>query len=187
LSLPGLQGLSTADVGQLPATLRSGLALAGANRVSHGLDLGLGPAGGTGDDGIWTALEVGESDLAAADLIVLSACETGLGKSAGGEGLLGLQRALQAASARAVVASLWRVNDDATQALMAEFYRNLWARHRGRLDSLRAAQLALLRGTLPATAAPDRGVGALVPNVPATPGRLPPAYWAGFVLSGDWR
>jgi CHAT domain-containing protein len=183
LSLPGLQGLSPADIGQLPPALRSGLVLAGVNR----LFLSPGPAGSTGDDGIWTALEVGESELTGVDLVVLSACETGLGQAAGGEGLLGLQRAFQAAGARAVVASLWRVNDDATRVLMAEFYRNLWARRRGRLDALRAAQLALLRGTLPSPAAPDRGVGALVPNVPPAPARLPPAYWAGFVLSGEWR
>ena len=184
-ALPALQGLAPADAGQLPPTLRSGLALAGANRAP----LGLRPAGDTGDDGIWTALEVGGSDLSRVELVVLSACETGLGQSAGGEGLLGLQRAFQAAGARTVLASLWKVNDDATRALMVEFYRNLWTRRLGRLESLRAAQLALLRGTLPAAASGgrDRGVGALVPIARPTPGRLPPAFWAGFVLSGDWR
>jgi CHAT domain-containing protein len=59
----------------------------------------------------------------------------------------------------------------------------------GKLESLRAAQLALLRGTLPPPppAGPDRGVGALVRNAPTAAGRLAPAYWAGFVLSGDRR
>jgi CHAT domain-containing protein len=181
-NLPGLQGLSWADAGQVPATLRSGLALAGANRIVLGR-----AAPEVSDDGIWTALEVGESDLSAVELVVLSACETALGQAAGGEGLLGLERAFQAAGARTVVASLWRVNDDATRVLMSEFYRNLWTRRLGRLESLRAAQLGLLRGNYPGANGPDRGVGAIVPNAANAPGRLPPAFWGAFVLAGDWR
>ena len=77
--------------------LLSGLALAGANRPHE-----LGQ-----DDGILTALEVAALDLAGVELVTLSACETGLGESAGGEALLGLQRAFQVAGARGVVATLW--------------------------------------------------------------------------------
>src|SRR5262249_26250837 len=90
--------------------LLSGLALAGANR--HAERTAADPSL---HDGILTALEVAELDLGNTDLVVLSACETGLGRAAGGEGLLGLQRAFQVAGARTVVASLWKVDDQATQ------------------------------------------------------------------------
>ena len=152
--------------------LLSGIALAGADRP---------PEPGK-DDGILTALEVAELDLAGTDLVVLSACETGLGQSAGGEGLLGLQRAFQVAGAGAVVASLWKVGDRPTQALMARFYENLWKDNKGRLESLREAQLWMLREGR------DRN---LIPEGQGTPAgrpeRTPPFYWAAFVLSGDWR
>jgi CHAT domain-containing protein len=91
--------------------LQSGLVVAGANAE---------PGPGE-DDGILTALEVAEMDLSGCELAVLSACETGLGKEAGGEGLLGLQRAFQVAGARSVVAGLWKVDDLATEKLMAAF------------------------------------------------------------------
>src|SRR5205807_2668052 len=76
--------------------------------------------------GILTALEVSEMDLGKCELAVLSACQTGLGKEAGGEGLLGLQRAFQVAGARSSVASLWEVHDEATRRLMTGFYRAWW-------------------------------------------------------------
>jgi CHAT domain-containing protein len=161
--------------------LLSGLVLAGANR---------GPAadatGTLRDDGILTASEMASLDLRGADLVVLSACETGLGPVAGGEGVLGLQRALQVSGARTVIASLWRVRDAATEALMSEFYRNLWDRKLGKLESLRQAQLTILHDF-------DAQEGKLRPSnagkkkTAKDPGRLPPQYWAAFVLSGDWR
>ena len=152
--------------------LLSGLALAGANRP---------PEPGK-DDGVLTALEVAELDLEGVDLTVLSACETGLGEPAGGEGLLGLQRAFQEAGARGVVASLWSTEDEPTRALMVRFYENLWQKRMGKLEALREAQLWMLReGRV-------RGLVPLDEEQPASrPGRVPPRYWAAFILSGDWR
>jgi CHAT domain-containing protein len=153
--------------------LLSGLVLAGANKeVKPGEE-----------DGILTALEVSEMDLSGLELAVLSACETGLGKEAGGEGLLGLQRAFSVAGCRSVVASLWKVDDRATQTLMAAFYRAYWGEKVvSRVEALRQAQLSLLK----------EGVrGQVSKALPVRPGRkedrLPPYYWAAFVLSGDWR
>ena len=116
--------------------LLSGVALAGANRP---------PEPGQ-DDGILTATEVAELDLSGVELVALSACETGLGESAGGEGVLGLQRAFQEAGVGGVVASLWSVDDAATRALMERFYQNLWQERMGKLAALREAQLWMLRG-----------------------------------------
>ena len=158
------------DVGGFHPGLLSGLVFAGANRTPT-LDAA---------DGILTALEVGELDLRGVELAGLSACETGLGEAAGGEGLLGLQRAFQVAGARSVVASLWQVQDDATRKLMERFYENLWLKKLPRLVALREAQLWMLREGA------KRGFGRA--DHPADQKRrLPPYYWAGFVLSGDWR
>ena len=104
--------------------LLSGLVLAGANR----------PVLDGQEDGILTALEVSGLDLSHVELATLSACKTGLGESAGGEGLLGLQRAFQLAGAKTTVASLWKVPDKATQVLMARFYDNLWQKKMSKLS-----------------------------------------------------
>jgi CHAT domain-containing protein/Tfp pilus assembly protein PilF len=153
--------------------LLSGLVLAGANK-----EVKLGE-----EDGILTALEVSEMDLGGLELAVLSACETGLGKQAGGEGLLGLQRAFSVAGCRSVVASLWKVDDRATQTLMAAFYRAYWGEKVvSRVEALRQAQLSLLKEGVRGT------VGKALPVRPVRKDdRLPPYYWAAFVLSGDWR
>ncbi|MCC7334774.1 MAG: CHAT domain-containing protein [Pirellulaceae bacterium] len=159
---------------QFSPGLLSGLAFAGANL----------PATPERDDGILTAEEISSLSLEGVDLVVLSACETGLGKDAGGEGLLGVQRAFQVAGAKATVASLWNVSDSATRRLMEQFYRNYWQRDMSKLDALRAAQLQLLDE-------PDESRGSIVVNAtePTNQGsrRLPPKYWAAFSLSGDWR
>jgi CHAT domain-containing protein len=100
---------------------------------------------------------------------------------AGGEGLLGLQRAFQVAGARSVVASLWKVGDEPTRALMAHFYENLWRKGQPPAEALREAQLYLLREGL------RRGVGGIRRDDAESlkSDRLPPFYWAAFVLSTD--
>ena len=171
----------------------SGVVLAGANLPPKTDGLGLP----TGEDGILTAEEIVYLDLRDTELVVLSACETGLGRVAGGEGVMGLQRAFHLAGARAVVASLWKVDDNATKALMVEFYKNLWQKKMGKLEALRQAQLAMIRSYDPETGQ-LRGPGAIQPVDPdrlaAAPDAaadqdqpLPPFYWAAFQLSGDWR
>ncbi len=157
--------------------LLSGLALAGANR-SDKAGTFLEP---DADDGILTAEEIGAQNLDGVELVVLSACETGLGKAAGGEGLLSLQRAFQSAGARAVVASLWSVPDEETRSLMEAFYENQWQKQMGVLRALREAQLRVLSGS------PNRSVAQGDAQATLPPKRLSPQYWAAFVLSGDWR
>jgi CHAT domain-containing protein len=156
--------------------LLCGLALAGANCQT--LDPGQ-------DDGILTALEVSSLDLAGVELAVLSACETGLGQTAGqtagGEGLLGLQRAFQVAGAKTVKAGLWQIPDRETMLLMQRFYQNVWTKRLPKAQALRESQIWMLK-----EAKPGRGLD--VPEEDAqTSKRLLPKYWAGFVLSGDWR
>jgi CHAT domain-containing protein len=146
--------------------LLSGLALAGANQPD------------ADDDGILTAEDVEALDLSGTRLVVLSACETGLGQAAGGEGLLGLQRAFAASGARTVIGSLWKIDDVVTRDLMERFYTNLWDKEMGKLDALREAQLWVLT---------ERGTRGLEPEDETPSPRLPPRYWAAFVLSGDWR
>lgn len=166
------------------AGLLSGVALAGANRGLAGARSGEESL----DDGILTAAEFAEIDLTRARLVVLSACETGLGDTAGGEGLLSLQRALHVAGARSAVTSLWRVPDDATRALMTEFYANLWQKGRPPLLALREAQRTIMTAYDPKRGVVVRGPAGERPLRPAPAGkRLPPFFWAGFVLSGDWR
>jgi len=176
-----LHGPRTAEV---HAGLLSGLALAGANRAGQAEARDV-LAENDSDDGILTAEELGTQNLDGVQLVVLSACETGLGKAAAGEGLLGLQRAFQSAGARTVVASLWSVPDNETRMLMEAFYTNLWTRKQGALDSLRQAQLAMLHGG--GKAGQLRGAERDIEDDHSGHARFSPRYWAAFVLSGDWR
>ncbi len=132
--------------------LRSGLALAGANPRKSGEK-----------DGILTALEVSGQDFHGTKLVVLSACETGLGEVKNGDGVYGMRRSLLLAGARTQVMSLWRVDDAATQGLMGAYYGRL-KQGAGRSDAMRQVQLAML----------------------SDGDRSHPYYWASFIVSGDW-
>lgn len=133
--------------------LRSGLALAGAN---------LGRAS-NGDDGILTAQEAAGLNLWGTKLVVLSACDTGVGEVKTGEGVYGLRRALVLAGSETQMMSLWPVSDRGTRDLMIEFYRAL-QHGSGRSKALRAMQLRLL----------------------TRPDRSHPYFWASFIQSGEW-
>jgi CHAT domain-containing protein len=100
-----------------------------------------------------------------AELIVLSACQTGVGKQIKGEGLIALTRGFMYAGAARVVASVWKVEDLATAELMRKFYRGMFTNGRQPADALRAAQLAMSK---------DKRWQS-------------PYYWAGFIIQGDWQ
>jgi CHAT domain-containing protein/Tfp pilus assembly protein PilF len=160
----------------------SGLVLAGANR----------DAGDAAPDrGIITAEGLIGLRLEGMDLAVLSACETALGEDGGGEGVYGLARAFHVAGCRNVIASLWKVDDGATQALMALFYRNLWEKKLDAAEALRQAQLTLYRHPEAVTVAQKRGIDFTESDLPKTeekpaerPRHAPAAQWAAFTFSG---
>ena len=171
-------------VGRSPLLL-SGIVLAGANRKSTTSDARFDPDGGimTGEALIGLRLE----DL---DLAVLSACETGLGEVAGGEGVFGLRRSFHVAGARNVVSSLWKVEDDATAALMTLFYRKLWSEEKPPLVALREAQLYIYRHPHEiASLASTRGLSpeAMEPTPREDARRAATRQWAAFTLSGLGR
>lgn len=169
--------------------LLSGLVLAGANRPQAFDEQGLP----RGEAGVLTAEAIAAAQLRRLQLAVLSACETGLGDVASGEGVFGLHRAFHQAGARNVVGTLWRVDDQATAALMRVFYHQLWQEGQPPLAALRMAQLSVYRhpeliGPLATTRGPDFARTVKLVAAPASPAtdskRAHPRTWAGFVHSG---
>ncbi len=132
--------------------LRSGLALAGANQGRSG-----------DDDGVLTALEATALDLWGTKLVVLSACDTGVGEVKNGDGVYGLRRALFLAGTESQLMSLWPVSDRSTRDLMAGYYQAL-TQDAGRGEALRRVQLKMLRNK----------------------SRSHPYYWASFIMAGEW-
>ncbi len=124
------------------------------------------PEGGTSiADGRLTAEEISFLDLSEVELVVMSACESGLGTIYKGEGMLGLRRALRSAGVETVVSSLWKVSDDETLELMRALYDRLWRRGETIEDALRGAKLDRLRA-----------------NRSAHEGAAIPFAWGAFVL-----
>ena len=128
-----------------------------------GIVLSLVDEGGKPEDGFLRLHEIYNLKLGA-DLVVLSACRTALGKEIKGEGLVGLTRGFMYAGAPRVVASLWAVDDETTAELMKRFYDAMLIKGQRPAAALRAAQAGIWK---------DK--------------RLPPYYWAAFVLQGEWR
>ena len=137
--------------------LRSGILLAGASPVIKGEVM---PNLESNDNGVLTAYEAMSLNLEGTDLIILSACETGLGDVRAGEGVYGLQRSFLVAGAKALVMSLWKVDDAATQALMTNFYTNL-SKGVSKAKAFKQAQVQLM------TKYKD------------------PYYWGAFVMMGQ--
>ncbi len=131
--------------------LRSGLILTGAGKSSAST--------GASEDGILTAYEAMTLPLDKTDIVILSACETGQGEIRNGEGVYGLQRAIMLAGANHLLMSLWKVDDNATQELMEEFYKQ-WMQSNNMIQSFRNAQLLIKKKY------------------------EMPQYWAGFVMVG---
>jgi tetratricopeptide (TPR) repeat protein/CHAT domain-containing protein len=137
--------------------LRSGLALAGANAWATSR-----PLPEAAEDGLLTAEDVATMNLVGTRLVVLSACETGLGDVRVGEGVFGLRRAFMLAGAETLVMSLWNVPDQETREVMEHYYSEVVRAGRGRAEALRAAQLAVRQHR------PDD-----------------PYYWGAFICQGN--
>jgi CHAT domain-containing protein/Tfp pilus assembly protein PilF len=129
-----------------------------------GLVLSLVDKQGQSQDGFLRMMDIYNMELNA-DLVVLSACQTALGKEIGEEGLVGLTRGFMYAGAPRVVASLWKVDDEATAALMKKFYEGMLREHQTPAQALRAAQQWMRTQKTWQS----------------------PYYWAGFVLQGEWK
>ncbi len=137
--------------------VRCGLAFAGANHARQ-------ISNTVAEDGLLTGLEASLLNLQGTELVILSACESGSGDVKIGEGVMSLRRAFRIAGAETVLASHWKVSDNATRLLMTEFMRR-WQAGEPRGQAWRAAQLTLLRSKEFSN----------------------PYFWAAFTLTGQWR
>lgn len=148
--------------------IHSGLLLTGANKTLAG------EKDDKVDDGILTAYEAMNLNLDNTDLVVLSACETGLGEIKNGEGVYGLQRAFKVAGAKSIIMSLWKVSDQATQELMVSFYKN-WL---GAEDTrpIRSSRPYRSFSKREAFLKAQKELKAKYPN---------PYYWGAFVMVGE--
>ncbi|HEY9881814.1 MAG TPA: CHAT domain-containing protein, partial [Leptolyngbyaceae cyanobacterium] len=135
-----------------------------------------------------TLADVRDWSLSNVDLVVLSACETGLGGFGNGEEILGLGYQFQRAGARAVIASLWSVSDGGTQTLMNAFYSGL-TQGMSKTRALQQAQIALITGDFSALGEQRAGIEIVstLTNQPLSPGGslAHPYYWAPFILIGN--
>ena len=175
-----LDSFNTFIGGYAPGQL-SGLVFAGAN--SSSLSNTVVAKLDNNDDGLINADEMSLLNLSRAELIVLSACETGLGKNAGAEGLLGLQRAMHVAGASTTVTTLWKIDDPSTQKIMEQFYRIYLVEGKSPLDALHEAQIwAIKNPDLFPTKYRTRGLPE--PKTSESAPRLSPEVWAPFVASG---
>lgn len=163
-------------VGRENPLLRSGLVLAGVKQAQSG----------AGEDGVLTALEVAGLDLWGTKLVVLSACETGLGGVKNGEGVYGLRRALVLAGSEAQVMSLWKVSDAGARDLMIAYYTRLW-RGEGRMEALRQVQLEMLHGQFLLSMSSGKRETSDIDEKEVPKDYRHPYYWAAFIQSGDWR
>jgi CHAT domain-containing protein len=136
----------------------------GAHPQLYGMVLSLVDKEGNPQDGFLRLNEIYNLKLPV-DLVVLSACQTALGKEIKGEGLVGLTRGFMYAGAARVVASLWKVDDRASAELMKSFYESLLGRQMRMSEALQAAQVAMWKD----------------------PQWKFPYYWAAFVLEGEWK
>jgi len=140
--------------------LRSGIALAGANSSLQSGDNGT-------NDGIVTAEKILGLKLRGTDVVVLSACNTGMGDVKSGEGVYGLRRAFTQAGAKSLVMSMWSVPDEETKELMVEFYKNMLSGNMNRAQALRQAALKQMK------------------TVKKRHGHANPYFWGAFVFMGE--
>jgi CHAT domain-containing protein len=162
---------------------RCGLLFAGANTAlgghSNRLDKGV-------QDGILTAKEISALDLRGADIVVLSACETGLG-DVSGEGVFGLQRAFKIAGAQTMLMALWKVDDDATRMLTTAFYR-YYSQGMSKRQAFRMAQQEVRSYTAEGTVSENNGRSVLhekYKNKGKMTGQVPQPTKGGGSVTGD--
>jgi CHAT domain-containing protein len=145
-------------------------------------------------DGRLTAEQIRRTWKLDADLVTLSACQTGLGRYGGGEGYVGFSQALLLAGARSLVLSLWKVNDEATRLLMVRFYQNLLGKRENgkgplsKAEALREAKMWLRNLTPADIAALERGTTrprTVAPTPSTVRSFRHPHYWSAFILIGD--